>query len=45
LGSAPESWITAEVTGEKLAEEGKRQANKTESEPLVKPLGNLDKPT
>jgi len=36
----------AEVTGDgKLAEEGKEQVKKSESEPLIKPLGNLDKLT
>jgi hypothetical protein len=32
----------AKVTGDrKLAEEGKEQVKKSESEPLIKPLGNL----
>jgi uncharacterized protein YjbJ (UPF0337 family) len=38
--------VVAEVTGDgKLAEEGKQQVKKSKSEPIVRPLGNLDQLT
>jgi len=41
VGKAKE--IVAEVNGDgKLAEEGKEQVKKSETEPALKPFGNLD---
>jgi uncharacterized protein YjbJ (UPF0337 family) len=38
--------VVAEVTGDgKLAQEGKEQSKKADTEPAVKPFGNLDKLT
>ena len=38
--------VVAKVTGdEKLAQKGKEQSKKADTEPLVKPFGNLDKLT
>jgi uncharacterized protein YjbJ (UPF0337 family) len=38
--------VVAEATGDgKLPKKGKEQVKKSENEPLLKPLGNLDKLT